>query len=59
METDKADDGYGYITCVGETGLDYSEGFPSREKQLPWFEFQLNLAKKVQSPPVSSRKASF
>jgi len=59
METDKADDGYGYITCVGETGLDYSEGFPSREKQLPWFEFQLNLAKKFNLPLFLHERLAF
>jgi Tat protein secretion system quality control protein TatD with DNase activity len=28
--------------CVGECGLDFSEGFPAREKQIPWFEFQVH-----------------
>jgi TatD DNase family protein len=30
--------------AVGETGLDYSEGFPDREPQLQWFRFQVSLA---------------
>ncbi|CAN0554815.1 unnamed protein product, partial [Ectocarpus sp. 8 AP-2014] len=30
--------------CVGECGLDYSEGFPAAELQLPWFERQVELA---------------
>jgi len=34
-----------FITCIGETGLDYSEGFPTMERQIPWFQFQLTLAK--------------
>lgn len=35
------------VRCVGECGLDYSEGFPSAELQLPWFEKQVELACKV------------
>jgi len=30
--------------AVGETGLDYSEGFPDKAYQLPWFRFQVDLA---------------
>lgn len=37
------------VRCVGECGLDYSEGFPSAELQLPWFERQVELACKVKS----------
>lgn len=32
------------ISCIGETGLDYSEGFPNKQYQLPWFQKQLDLA---------------
>mmetsp|Transcript_7385 Transcript_7385/g.16745 ORF Transcript_7385/g.16745 Transcript_7385/m.16745 type:complete len:400 (+) Transcript_7385:49-1248(+) len=32
------------ISCIGETGLDYSEGFPDKEHQKLWFEAQLDLA---------------
>lgn len=32
------------ISCIGETGLDYSEGFPHKQYQLPWFQTQLDLA---------------
>merc|ERR1740124_847568 len=39
-----------FITCIGETGLDYSDGFPSKELQLPWFRFQLALAKEYDLP---------
>eukprot|EP01084_Bolivina_argentea_P057026 104271_1 len=37
-------------TCVGECGLDYTEGFPSREVQLPWFEAQVRLAFELGKP---------
>lgn len=36
--------------CVGECGLDYSEGFPDRSFQLPWFEHQLSLAIQYEKP---------
>jgi len=32
------------ISCIGETGLDYSDGFPDKEYQIPWFKAQLELA---------------
>ena len=32
------------ISCIGETGLDYSDGFPDKEYQIPWFKAQLDLA---------------
>jgi len=32
--------------AVGETGLDYSEGFPSRDFQVPWFKFHVHLSEK-------------
>lgn len=31
--------------CIGECGLDYSDGFPDKIYQIPWFKFQLTLAK--------------
>jgi len=36
--------------AVGECGLDYSEGFPSRDFQLPWFRHHVGLAKKHNLP---------
>mmetsp|Transcript_22021 Transcript_22021/g.32976 ORF Transcript_22021/g.32976 Transcript_22021/m.32976 type:complete len:299 (+) Transcript_22021:1-897(+) len=48
-----------YITCIGETGLDYSDGFPDREEQLPWFEFQLRLAKKYDMPLFIHERLAF
>lgn len=32
------------IACIGETGLDYSDGFPDKQYQIPWFQSQLDLA---------------
>ena len=49
----------GYITCIGETGLDYSDGFPDRKEQLPWFEFQLNQAKKYNLPLFLHERLAF
>ena len=39
-------------TCraVGETGLDYSDGFPDKEKQIPWFRAQVALALENKMP---------
>ena len=47
------------ITCIGETGLDYSDGFPDREVQLPWFEYQLKLAKKYNLPLFLHERLAF
>ena len=33
-----------HVSCVGECGLDYSEGFPNRSAQLPLFELQVEVA---------------
>lgn len=33
--------------CVGECGLDFSDGFPSAELQIPWFERQVQIACEV------------
>ncbi len=51
------------VRCVGECGLDYSEGFPSAQLQLPWFERQVELACKVSVDPrgiawISAKLAS-
>jgi TatD DNase family protein len=39
-----------FALCVGECGLDYSDGFPAAELQLPCFEAQVELACKLQKP---------
>ena len=36
--------------AVGECGLDYSEGFPANELQLPWLKLQIDLAIKYKKP---------
>ena len=39
-----------YCMAIGECGLDYSEGFPARELQTAWFEFQVEMACQLQKP---------
>ncbi len=34
----------GIISCIGETGLDFAEGFPDKKFQVQWFQSQLDLA---------------
>ncbi|CAM9854872.1 unnamed protein product [Pylaiella littoralis] len=46
------------VRCVGECGLDYSEGFPSAELQLPWFERQVELACKLKKPLFLHERAA-
>ena len=50
---------YKYITCIGETGLDYSNGFPEKEYQLPLFELQLNFAKEYKLPLFIHERLAF
>ena len=45
--------------AIGEAGLDYSDGFPSREAQLPWFEAQLRLAGRLQLPLFVHERLAF
>lgn len=52
-------DDEGYITCIGEAGLDYSEGFPERKFQLPWFKLQLQLSKKYNLPLFIHERLAF
>lgn len=47
LEVLVADD---HCLAVGECGLDYSDGFPAREAQLPWFRAHLQLAAKYDLP---------
>jgi len=47
------------IACIGETGLDYSPGFPPREHQLPWFRAQLDLAWEYNLPLFLHERAAF
>jgi TatD DNase family protein len=57
IEEDKRNGGY--ICCIGETGLDYSDGFPDREKQWPWFRYQLELAKEYNLPLFIHERLAF
>lgn len=36
--------------AIGECGLDYSIGFPSKEFQIPWFKIQLERALELKKP---------
>ncbi|KAL9182139.1 hypothetical protein ACHAXT_012791 [Thalassiosira profunda] len=47
------------IGCIGETGLDYSEGFPDREHQMPWFRAQLDLAFEYDLPVFLHERLAF
>jgi len=48
-----------YISCIGETGLDYSDGFPSKECQLPWFRTHLDLAFEYNIPLFLHERLAF
>eukprot|EP00557_Chaetoceros_sp_GSL56_P012753 CAMPEP_0176486414 /NCGR_PEP_ID=MMETSP0200_2-20121128/5555_1 /TAXON_ID=947934 /ORGANISM="Chaetoceros sp., Strain GSL56" /LENGTH=395 /DNA_ID=CAMNT_0017883113 /DNA_START=418 /DNA_END=1605 /DNA_ORIENTATION=- len=48
-----------WITCIGETGLDYSNGFPHRDEQIPWFRYQLELAKEYNLPLFLHERLAF
>ncbi|KAL7527791.1 hypothetical protein ACHAXR_002133, partial [Thalassiosira sp. AJA248-18] len=47
------------ISCIGETGLDYSEGFPEKEHQIPWFKVQLDLAYEYNLPIFLHERMAF
>jgi TatD DNase family protein len=53
------DDNKQYISCIGETGLDYSDGFPDEAHQLPWFISQLNLALEYNLPVFLHERLAF
>ena len=36
--------------AVGETGLDYSDGFPKKTQQMEWFTFQVKMALERKKP---------
>ena len=48
-----------FISCIGETGLDYSEGFPDKEYQIPWFKAQLELAFEYKLPIFLHERLAF
>jgi len=47
------------ISCIGETGLDYSPGFPQKNFQLPWFTAQLDLAFEYNLPLFVHERLAF
>ena len=47
------------ISCIGETGLDYSEGFPDKEHQIPWFRAQIDLAFEYNLPIFLHERLAF
>lgn len=47
------------LASIGECGLDYSEGFPSREIQQPWFQAQIELAYKYNLPLFLHERLAF
>lgn len=48
-----------YISCIGETGLDYSEGFPEKSYQIPVFLAQLDLAFEYNLPVFLHERLAF
>lgn len=48
-----------FISCIGETGLDYSEGFPDKSHQIPWFMAQLDLAFEYNLPIFLHERLAF
>jgi len=47
------------VACVGECGLDYSEGFPEKDIQIPWLHAQLDLAFELQKPLFFHERLAF
>ena len=47
------------VVCIGECGLDYSEGFPDSLNQLEWFNAQLDLAVKLEKPLFLHERLAF
>ena len=48
-----------WIAAVGECGLDASDGFPPISDQLPWFEFQIQVAEELQLPLFVHERLAF
>ena len=47
------------ISCIGECGLDYMDGFPDSKHQKPWFKAQLELAVEYQLPIFLHERIAF
>ena len=39
-----------FVSCVGECGLDFSDGFPPSSHQIPVFKLQVEIAVDTQTP---------
>lgn len=48
-----------HICCIGEMGLDYSEGFPEKQYQLSWFKAQLDMALEYSLPVFLHERCAF
>lgn len=48
-----------WVVAVGECGLDASDGFPPITDQLPWFEFQIEVAEEFQLPLFIHERLAF
>lgn len=48
-----------HCAAVGECGLDATEGFPSLEKQLPWFRMQIEVAQDLNLPLFVHERLAF
>lgn len=60
LDDDKLDEHRGrVVSCIGETGLDYSDGFPPREPQMKWFRAQLSLAREYDLPVFLHERGAF
>jgi TatD DNase family protein len=48
-----------WIAAIGECGLDASDGFPPIDEQLPWFQFQIEVAEEFQLPLFVHERLAF
>lgn len=48
-----------HISAIGECGLDASDGFPSIEEQIPWFQSQISMAERLQMPLFVHERLAF
>ncbi|OEU10561.1 Metallo-dependent hydrolase [Fragilariopsis cylindrus CCMP1102] len=48
-----------FCAAVGECGLDASEGFPSLEHQVPWFQMQIEIASELEMPLFVHERLAF
>jgi TatD DNase family protein len=48
-----------FCAAVGECGLDASEGFPSLDLQVPWFQMQIEIASELEMPLFVHERLAF